>query len=281
MKEKYTCEILAPAGRYSDISPLLDIGADAIYVGLKSFSSRPPIADFSTDDILYAINMVKKKNKKLYVAVNANIVNDKFENLCEELKKIDINGVDAFIISDYGLLEQAKQFIKNAQIHVSTLMGVYNIENVRWLRTQGVSRIIFSSDLFLDEMVPIIDNVPDLDYEIVADGGICFNSNRQCLLPHTGQMEDYAVYCQKEYLLYDGNNLLGRAKRIGNCPGKIHRTMGIYLGMGISSFKIEGRTNGFEYIAKRVQSMKESKDYYKEHEIEIPGYMHYIRRSGE
>ena len=53
----------------------------------------------------------------------------------------------------------------------------------------------------LENVMSAAVEFPDMDYEIVADGGICFNSNRQCLLPHFGQKEGYSVYCQKEYEL--------------------------------------------------------------------------------
>lgn len=272
------CEVLAPAGRTSDILPLIEAGADAIYVGLSGYSARPKSSDFSSDDIRLSLSLTKEHGKKLYVAINANVENDKLDGLCEEVASLDALGVDAFIVSDYGLINRLSATVKNAQIHASTLTGVYNYEDVKLLKEMGVCRIILSSDLFVDEIVDIIDNVGDMDYEIVADGGICFNSNRQCLLPHVGSGACYSVYCQRDYDLLKDGKFVSKARRIGNNAGKLHRTMGIYLGMGIGSFKIEGRTNSFDYILKRVKDMVESKKFFAEHQDEIAGMMHYIRR---
>ncbi len=273
------CEILAPAGRDSDIIPLLDADADAIYVGLSGYSARPKSSDFTVDEITKILEIIHGRKKRLFVAINANVPDDMIGELIEKVRLLDNRMVDAFIISDYGLIYRLSQIINNAEIHVSTLTGVYNYENVRMLKELGAKRIILSSDLYLDEIVDIIDHEPELDYEIVADGGICFNSNRQCLLPHVGQHEGYQVFCQKSYnLKYEGKKLQ-KAKRIGNSPGKIHRTMGIYLGMGIMSFKVEGRTNSLDYILMRINEMVESKKFYLDHEAEIPGMMHYIRRN--
>ncbi|MBQ9986605.1 MAG: U32 family peptidase [Oscillospiraceae bacterium] len=273
------CEVLAPAGRMSDIAPLLEVGADAIYVGLSGYSARPESSDFSVGEIEEALGIIHGAGKKLFVAVNANVEGERIDELCELIKKLDKMGADAIIIADYGLIYRVSEFIENAELHASTLSGTYNAEDVRLLCDMGVRRIILSSDLYVDEIADIIDRVPEADYEIVADGGICFNSNRQCLLPHFGQKECYNVYCQKEYELLLSGKSLGRAKRIGNYPGKLHRTMGIYLGMGISSFKIEGRTNDFGYILQRVKDVVSSKKFFLEHLREIPGMMHYIRRS--
>lgn len=275
------CEILAPAGRVTDIVPLLEIGADAIYVGLAGYSARPKSSDFTLEEIQSVLPVIHEQGKKLFVAMNANVPDARIEELCEAMAALDDMGADALILSDYGLMRRAVQIVRRAEVHASTLAGVYNAEDVKMLRDMGIKRVILSSDLFVDEIVDIIDRVPELDYEIVADGGICFNSNRQCLLPHVGQKECYQVYCQKEYELVKDGEKMGRAKRIGNPPGKIHHTMGIYLGMGVYSFKVEGRTNDFSYIQKRVQDMVESKKYYLAHLREIPGMMHYIRRSNE
>lgn len=273
------CGVLAPAGRMSDIAPLIEVGADAIYVGLSGYSARPRSSDFTVDEVMEALEVVHKAKRKLFVAVNANVPGERYEELAESIKTLDAAGVDAVIISDYGLIHYLSKIIVNMEIHVSTLAGVYNYRDVEMLKEMGVKRIILSSDLFVDEMVDMIDHVPDLDYEIVADGGICFNSNRQCQLPHVGQKEQYTVFCQMDYELYKDEERLGPAKRIGNCPGKLHRTMGIYLGMGIKSFKIEGRTNAFSYILQRVKSVVDSKKFTLENDRDIPGMMHYIRRS--
>lgn len=273
-----SCEILAPAGRKEDVLPLLEAGADAIYVGLSGYSARPKSSDLSMTDIEEILPLIHQTNKKLFIAMNANVPSDQIDALCEEVRLLDEMQVDAIIVSDYGLMSRFSRVLKHAQLHASTLTGVYNFEDVQMLKGMGVKRIILSSDLYVDEIVDIIDRVPDMDYEIVADGGICFNSNRQCLLPHVGQLEGYMVFCQKQYRLMKYGQDLGTARRIGNCPGKLHRTMGIYLGMGIYSFKVEGRTNNLDYIIERVRDMATSKAFFIEHELEIPGMMHYIRR---
>ena len=273
------CEVLAPAGRMSDIAPLIEVGSDAIYVGLAGYSARPRSSDFTVEEILEALAPIHKAGRKLFVAINANVPGERYGVLTESIKVLDVAGVDAVIVSDYGLILYLCKIIENMEIHVSTLTGVYNYRDVEVLKEMGVKRIILSSDLFVDEIVDIIDHVPELDYEIVANGGICFNSNRQCLLPHMGQKEQYTVFCQMDYEIYKDGEFFGPAKRIGDYPCKLHRTMGIYLGMGIMSFKIEGRTNEFSYILERVKSVVESKKQTLENYKDIPGMMHYIRRS--
>lgn len=275
------CEILSPAGSLDDLSAIMDAGADGIYVGLKGMSARPKEADFTVEELKSAIRMAHSRNVKLYVAANGTIAEEHTSDLCIQLRELESAGADAFILSDFGLIRLLHDIQIGTPLHASTLLGVYNSETVRLLQTLGVTRIILSSDLYLHEIADLIRLCPEMEYEIVADGGVCFNSNRQCLLPHIGTMEGYEVFCQKEYDLYKAGRYIKKAKRIGNCPAKIHRNMGMYLGVGICSFKIEGRTNPLWYILKRTAEMKESKEFYMNHLDEIPGYMHYIYRNAE
>lgn len=275
------CEILAPVGNIGDLVEIIEAGADAVYMGLKGFSARPKEADLTIDELKEARKITSSKNIKMYVALNAAILNTQLDQLQAILEQIDELRADALILSDLGLINYVSKLGLKTAIHISTLTGVYNKDAVDLLISFGAERIILSSDLFVDEIAELIEQNPNVEYEIVADGGICFNSNRQCLLPHVSTMEDFSVYCQKGYLLKQNNIVLGQAKRIGNCPAVLHKTMGIYLGLGIKSFKIEGRTNPLWYILKRVKEMKESKEYYLSHLTEIPGYMHYIYRNAE
>ena len=67
------CEVLAPAGRVTDIVPLLENGADAIYVGLAGYSARPQSSDFTAEEIGRILPVIHGAGKMLFVAVNANV----------------------------------------------------------------------------------------------------------------------------------------------------------------------------------------------------------------
>ena len=48
-------EILAPSGNMKDVKLMVREGADAIYVGLEGYSSRPNSADFTLEQIQEAV----------------------------------------------------------------------------------------------------------------------------------------------------------------------------------------------------------------------------------
>ena len=54
-------EILAPAGNLEDLKLMIREGADAIYIGLEGYSSRPDSADFNLEQIQEAVTLCHEK----------------------------------------------------------------------------------------------------------------------------------------------------------------------------------------------------------------------------
>ena len=275
------CEILSPIADVKFAKKLIRAGATALYCGLEGFSSRPKSSDMTVDDIIEVKKISSKFNVKLYVAINAAILDEHIPQIMKRIRILDENGIDAFIVSDIGLLHMLTNVNLNADIHISTLAGVHNVETVKYYKSLGCKRMILSSDLYIDEIAEIIDQCNDIEYEIVADGGICFNNNHQCNLPHFNEKNEFCVLCQSEFKLLENGNFIKKALPIGNPPALLHRALGIYIGLGIDSFKIEGRTNDIKYVLKRIKAMNSSRTLYYKNKKEIPGYLHYIYRKVE
>ncbi len=273
--QKY--EILAPVGNYIEINTILSEIPDAIYVGMKGATSRPARTDFTNEEIKSAIKLCHAKDIGIYVAVNSNILNDSFNSQLDSILELDEAGVDAFIIADYGLISTLSNKLKKAEIHASTLLGVYNIETVRLLKSYGVKRIIFYANLYLDEMIKIISSFPELDYELVAEGGTCFNDIRQCRLPHIVSENEHILTCRSGCILFDDNGLPRKGKMIAEHPCRVAEVIGIYMAAGINSFKIEGRTVP---ATQRVSHIRDLKNNIKRFENGQPlnSYLHYIAR---
>ena len=63
-------ELLAPAGNFSKFLTAIQFGADAVYIGGKTFSLRALSENFTPEEIVKAAQIAHESNKKLYVAVN-------------------------------------------------------------------------------------------------------------------------------------------------------------------------------------------------------------------
>ena len=277
---KKTFEVLAPVRDIDGIIPMAQAGADAVYAGLSGLSSRPSEVDFSLEDILKSVPVCRSQGVKLYVAVNVNISEQKRNETIRMIEKMDAAGVDAVILADYGLIHELKkkQTVKHAAIHASTLLGAYNIHTARLLKDWGVSRIIFYANLYFDEMAAIINAVPEMEYELVAEGGTCFNDIRQCLLPHTFINGDHRLFCREKYDIERSDGARTAAKPICEYENKVADVLGIYMGLGITSFKVEGRTAPLEDRIPIVKEVRKAVDYYSEKES-LRAYLHYFSRA--
>lgn len=275
-------EILAPAGKLEAIKPLCEAGADAIYVGLYGYSSRPSSADLTLSQINEAAEICHTYNVRLHVAVNSCVGNNEFPELIEQLYKIENGGTDAVIIADWGILAQASKIMARTQIHASTLLGVYNAETVRYLQKMGCTRVVFSSNLYLDEMLSIINAVPDMEYELIAGGGICLNDNRLCGLPHIVCEGEFRVFCREQYVLLH-KDIQKTGPRLHASAVDIASVITMMLEAGIYSFKIEGRTNDYHHVCKVVNfladSARQAADRYESQNGKADlSTIHYIRR---
>ena len=64
------CELLAPAGNIESLDAAIGEGADAVYLGLKSFNARLRTSNFAWNQFEAAVDSVHRQGKKIYVTVN-------------------------------------------------------------------------------------------------------------------------------------------------------------------------------------------------------------------
>ena len=78
----------------------VEIGADAIYVGLAGYSARPKSSDFTLEEIQSVLPVIHEQGKKLFVAMNANVPDERIEELCEAMAALDDMGADALVTTE-------------------------------------------------------------------------------------------------------------------------------------------------------------------------------------
>ena len=102
-------ELLAPAGNYSKLETALRFGADAAYIGGKSFSLRTFADNFTLEELSSGVSLAHDLGKKVYTTVNVFAKNADFSALKEYLQSLEQIGVDAAIVSDPGVVYFAKK----------------------------------------------------------------------------------------------------------------------------------------------------------------------------
>ncbi|MBP5178434.1 MAG: U32 family peptidase [Lachnospiraceae bacterium] len=276
-------ELLAPAGSFENMKAAISAGADAVYMGGKSFGARAYAENPDESGVIEAIRFCHIRNKKLYLTVNTMLKEDELKNtLYDYLKPYYEAGLDAVIVQDIGVMEFIGKHFPGLDIHVSTQCSLTMAEGIKGLTSMltdpgSVTRIVPARELSLNELKQMRQST-DLEMEVFIHGALCYCYSGQCLLSslaggRSGNRGRCAQPCRKLYKAkiedseYKGYFLSPKDMcTLEHIPELIEA--------GVDSFKIEGRMKSAEYGAGVVAAYRRAIDRYFEKNgdaKEIPG----------
>ena len=254
-------ELLAPAGSYEGFEAAIGAGADAVYVGGASFGARAYAKNFGEEELLRAIDTAHLHGKKLYLTVNTLLKNREMsEQLYEYLLPYYKEGLDAVIVQDLGVLSAIREMFPGMHLHASTQMTVTGPEGMKFLESQGVTRVVPARELSLAELRRMHETSP-IEIESFVHGALCYSYSGQCLMSsilggRSGNRGRCAQPCRLPYetALCGGTQRRGNKKGDELCPLSLKDISTIeilpqILDAGVVSLKIEGRMKKPEYTA--------------------------------
>lgn len=175
-------ELLMPAGNLKKLKTAFHFGADAVYIGGKTFSLRAFADNFTNEEIVDATNYAHSLGKKVYVTVNIFARNADLENAKSYFEFLQSANVDAVLISDIGLVSLCKEVAPNLTVHLSTQANTTNLLAVKFWQSMGVKRVVLARELSLDEVLEIHNAVPNMELEAFVHGAMCMSYSGRCLL---------------------------------------------------------------------------------------------------
>ena len=175
-------ELLSPAGTLKNLHYAFAYGADAVYAGQPRYSLRVRNNDFLAENLGLGISEAHRQGKKFYLAANVLPHNSKVKTFIKDLAAIVALGPDALIMADPGLIMLAREAWPEVPIHLSVQANTLNYAAVRFWQTVGISRIILSRELSLDEIAEIRQQCPDMELEVFVHGSLCIAYSGRCLL---------------------------------------------------------------------------------------------------
>ena len=266
-------ELLAPAGNMEKLHMALLYGADAVYLGGKMFGLRAFASNFSLAEMDEAVAFAHSLHKKVYVTVNIFAHNEDINNLPDYLRSLQAIGVDALLISDFGVWSVAREIIPEMPLHVSTQANTTNWAAVKAWENLGASRVVLARELSFREMKEI-GSKTEVELEAFVHGAMCISYSGRCWLSsyltgRDGNRGACAQVCRWEFNLTEKNR-----------PGEVYDVAGDEQGTyimnskdlcllpylpqlmeaGICSFKIEGRMKSAHYAASVVSVYRRAID---------------------
>ena len=175
-------ELLSPAGTIKNMRYAFAFGADAVYAGLPRYSLRVRNNDFLADNLAIGINEAHLLGKKFFLATNVIPHNAKLKTFLADIAPIIAMKPDALIMADPGLIMMTREAWPDMPIHLSVQANTVNYATVKFWQSMGVSRVILSRELSLDEIEDIRQRCPDMELEVFVHGALCIAYSGRCLL---------------------------------------------------------------------------------------------------
>ena len=205
-------ELLAPVGSKDALIAAVQNGANAVYLGGKSFNARHNASNFDKDQLIEAIVYAHLRNVKVYVTVNILIDDSEMNEVIEYVKFLYDIDIDAVLVQDLGLASVIRELLPDLDMHASTQMTINNLEGTKLLKKLGFSRIVLARETPLEEIKKIHDNI-DIELETFVHGALCMSYSGQCLMSsmiggRSGNRGRCAQPCRMKYSLVDKNDKL-------------------------------------------------------------------------
>lgn len=239
-------ELLAPVGTEEALRAAIAGGADAVYLGGKSFGARHFASNFSDRQLSGAIGLAHDHGLRTYVTVNTLIKETEMADALSFVGMLDDIGADAVIVQDRGLLPLIKERF-SIPIHASTQMAIHSSAGVEWAKGQGIERVILARELGLEQIREIAEN-SRIGIEVFIHGALCYCFSGQCLFSsflggRSGNRGMCAQPCRKPYSIGKREGyLLSTADTFGV------ESIPELMRCGVTSLKIEGRMRSPQYV---------------------------------
>lgn len=176
-------ELLSPAGTFKNMRYAFAYGADSVYAGQPRYSLRVRNNDFNQlDNLARGIQYAHDMGKQFYIASNIQAHNDKVRSYLRDMEPIIQMRPDALIMSDPGLIMLVRQTWPDMPIHLSVQANAVNHASVRFWQQTGLTRVILSRELSLEEIEEIRNQCPDMELEVFVHGALCIAYSGRCLL---------------------------------------------------------------------------------------------------
>ena len=253
-------ELLSPAGDLERLKVTLLYGADAVYLGGKSFGLRANATNFTFEELEEGCAFAHNLNKKVYLTLNIVFHNEDLDGVYDYIDKCVKCGIDAFIVSDIPIATFIKNNYKDVEVHISTQDSIMNYKAVQYLENKGFERVVLAREL-TREKIKEIRSKTNIDIEMFIHGAMCTCVSGRCALSNYVTNRDAnrggcAQICRFEFNTDNGKFTM--ATKDLSLTDYITEL----IDMGISSFKVEGRMRSNYYLATVIGTYRKIIDDY-------------------
>ncbi len=158
-------------------------GADAVYAGQPRYSLRVRENEFNhLENLAKGVSRARALGKRFYIASNISPHNVKVATYLRDMEAVIEMKPDALIMSDPGLIMMVREQWPDMPVHLSVQANAVNWATVKFWQQQGLTRVILSRELSLNEIEEIRQRCPEMEIEVFVHGALCIAYSGRCLL---------------------------------------------------------------------------------------------------
>ena len=251
-------EILSPAGSFEALTAAVRAGADAVYFGAGGFNARRNAKNLGDDELAAAMRYCRLRGVKTYVTVNTLVTDREMPAAKELVSQINTLGADGVIVQDLGMVRMMRALAPDLPLHGSTQMTVHSLGGVLAAHRLGLSRVVLSRELPIEEIRFICERSP-IEIEVFCHGALCMCYSGQCFLSaaiggRSGNRGLCAQPCRMNYSFFGGPASPLLSLKDLSAAGHL----GELAQAGVRCLKIEGRMKRPEYVALVTKTYKDA-----------------------
>lgn len=191
-------KILSPLDSIAEVEQLAHAGAGEFYCGLleEEWHEQYPVISINRRpagkghfrrfaDLTEAVIRSHDLGIPVFFTINEHYyINAQYPLIQRYVEAALAAGVDAFIVTDFGLIAFMKERGYAAPIHISTGGTVFNWRAAAFFRDLGATRITFPRHLELEELGEIVSQMPAMETTVFILNSRCINVDGFCTFQH-------------------------------------------------------------------------------------------------
>lgn len=267
-------ELLSPVGNRECLYAAIHNGADAIYLGGKSFGARKFAGNFNNEELKEAIDYAHLYGVKVYVTVNIIVYNDEVKELLEYVDYLYNIGADALIMQDIGMISLVRKRYPDLEINASTQIHNHNNDATKLLKELGIKKVVLDRELSLKE-IEALDNT--IEKEVFIHGALCNSYSGCCLFSsmnggRSGNRGECVQSCRLPYKLFKNDKYIDTPNKYLLSTKELNTTNRFeeLMKSSVKSFKIEGRMKSPAYVGYITRVYRRlMENYYNKKTLEL------------
>lgn len=253
-------EILSPVGSFEMLEAAVKSGADAVYLGAKDFSARRNAQNFTKEEMKKAVEYCHIRGVRVYLTLNILLKDEELEKAFLLAREAYNMGIDGIIVQDLGFAKILKDYLPELPLHASTQMSVHSKSALPLLKQLGFTQVVVSREMAKKDLEEFCKEAEkyNITVEVFVHGALCMCVSGQCLLSaflgsRSGNRGLCAGPCRLPFKVKGGTGYDLSLKDLS----LLEYITELY-GMGVRSFKIEGRMKRPEYVAAATYACKQA-----------------------